>query len=182
VKRSSGRKAWNSNSSITAGTLRFNSDGLLTISLAADSQHQEWERVVCPYPLRRKLIWETHKQAHAGASRVIWCLQMQWHWPGMTRDVRLQVRQCEICQASKHGRSTETTGCRRLYADRPWIIVAVDLVGPMPMSTRKNNWILILTDYFTRWADALAISDASAPTVARALDQHVFRTSADPHR
>jgi len=129
---------------------------------------------VCPYPLRRELIWKTHKQAHAGASRVIRCLQMRWYWPGMTRDVRLQVQQCEICQASRHGCSTETTGRRRLYAGRPWQIVAVDLVGPMPMSTRGNNWILVLTDHFTRWADALAIPDASAPTVARALDQHVF--------
>jgi len=155
-------------------SLRFNSDGFLTISLAADSRHQERERVVCPYPLRRELIWETHKQAHVGASRVIRCLQMRWYWPGMMRDVRLQVRQCEICQASKHSRSTEITGRRRLYAGCPWQIVAVDSVGPMPMSTHGNNWILLLTDHFTRWADALAIRDASAPTVARALDQHVF--------
>jgi len=32
----------------------------------------------------------------------------------------------------------------------------------------------VLTDHFNRWADALAIPDASAPTVARARDQHVF--------
>jgi len=125
-------------------------------------------------PLWGKLIWETHKQAHAGASRVTQCLQLWWYWPGMTRDVRLQVQQCEICQASKQGRSTETTGRRRLYAGRPWQTVAVDLVGPMPMSTHGNSCILVLTDHFTRWADALAIPDASTPTVARALDQHVF--------
>jgi len=34
--------------------------------------------------------------------------------------------------------------------------------------------MLVLTDHFMRWADALAIPDASAPTVARAPDQHVF--------
>jgi len=52
--------------------------------------------------------------------------------------------------------------------------MAVDLVGPMPLCARENTWILVLTDHFTRWADALAIPDASAPTVARALDQNVF--------
>jgi len=92
----------------------------------------------------------------------------------MTLDVRLRVRQCEVCQASKHGRPTETTGRRQLYAGRPWQVVAVDLVGPMPLSARGNTWILVLTDHFTRWADALAIPDASTPTVARALDQNVF--------
>jgi len=39
---------------------------------------------------------------------------------------------------------------------------------------RGNSWILVLTDHLTRWADALAIPDASAPTVARVLDQNVF--------
>lgn len=34
--------------------------------------------------------------------------------------------------------------------------------------------MLVLTDHFMRWADVLAIPDASAPTVARVLDQGVF--------
>jgi len=91
-----------------------------------------------------------------------------------TRDVRLCVQKCEVCQASRHGRSTETAGRRRLYARRPWQIVAVDLVGPMPTTERGNNWIIVLTDHFLWWADALAIPDASDPTVTRALDQKVF--------
>jgi len=44
----------------------------------------------------------------------------------------------------------------------------------MPPTPRGNSWILVLTDHFTRRADALAITDTSAPMVARVLDQHVF--------
>jgi len=44
----------------------------------------------------------------------------------------------------------------------------------MPLTPRGNSWILVLTDHFTRWADTIAIPDASAPTVARVLDQHAF--------
>jgi len=91
-------------------SLRFNGDGLLTITLAAGTNRHERERVVCPFALRRELIWDTHKQAHAGAGRVTRCLQLQCFWPGMTRDVRLRVWKCEVCQASKHGYSTETVG------------------------------------------------------------------------
>jgi len=92
----------------------------------------------------------------------------------MGRDVRLRVRQCEICQASKHGRLPGEAERRRLYAGRPLQVVAVNLVGPMPPTPRGNIWILVLTDHSTRWTDALAIPDASASTVARVLDQHVF--------
>jgi len=92
----------------------------------------------------------------------------------MIWNVRLRVRKCEVCQASKHGRFTETLERRHLHAGRPGQIVAVDLVGSMPTSERGNNCILVLTDHFTLWAGALAIPDASAPTVTRALDQNVF--------
>jgi len=88
--------------------------------------------------------------------------------------VRLRVRQCEICQASKHGHLPGEAGGGRLYAGRLWQVVAVDLVRPMPSTPRGNSWILVLTDHFTRWANALAIPDMLAPTVARVLDQNVF--------
>jgi len=101
-------------------------------------------------------------------------LRLRWYWPSMERDVRLRVKRCEICQASKHSRLPGEAGRRRLYAGRPWQVVAVDLVRPMPLTPRWNCWILVLTDHFTWWADTLAIPDASAPTVARVLDQNVF--------
>jgi len=68
----------------------------------------------------------------------------------MGRDVRLKVTQSAICQASKHSRPPDSVGQRRLYAGRPWQVVAVDLVGPMHLTPRDNNWILMLTDNFNR--------------------------------
>jgi len=48
------------------------------------------------------------------------------------------------------------------------------LVVLMLLSTKGNIWILVLMDHFTWWADALAMPHASATTMARALDKHVF--------
>jgi len=144
------------------------------MALAADNRQQDRNHVVCRCALRRKVIWDTHKKSHAGASPVIRCLQLRWYWPGMTRDVRLRIRKCEVCQASKHGHPTKTTARRRLYAGRPWQVVAVNFIGPMPLPAKGNTWILVLTNHSTRWADTLVIPDASAPTVAQALDQHGF--------
>ena len=92
----------------------------------------------------------------------------------MTAEVRRVVRSCEVCQAAKSG-GTHSAGSRqRLYAGRPWQKVAVDLVGPMPETARGSKWILVLTDHFTRWQDAIAIPDATAPVVATTLDERVF--------
>jgi len=53
-------------------------------------------------------------------------------------------------------------------------VVAVNLVGHMPPTSRGNSWTVVSTDHFTKWADALAISDGSAPTVSQVLNQNIF--------
>lgn len=44
----------------------------------------------------------------------------------------------------------------------------------MPPSTAGTRWILVITDHFSRWQDALAIPDAIAPTVATVQEKLVF--------
>jgi len=60
-------------------SLKFNSYGLLMITLATGANYQEREGVVCPFALHRELIWDTHKQAHARAGQVTRCLQLWWY-------------------------------------------------------------------------------------------------------
>ena len=47
--------------------------------------------------------------------------------------------------------------------------VALDVVGPLPKSRRGNRFILVVSDYFTRWPEAYAIVDHVATTVAQTL-------------
>ena len=94
-------------------------------------------------------------------------LQLVWYWPGMIAEVRRILRSCEVCKVAKPGGN-------RPPGSRPWQKVAIDLVGPLPRTRRGNQWILVLSDHFTRWQDAIAIPDATAPTVATTLDERVF--------
>ena len=112
--------------------------------------------------------------AHSGISRTLGRIQLAWYWPGMTAETRGVVRSCEVCQAAKKGGTHAPGGRQRLFAGRPWQKVAIDLVGPMPATPRGNRWILVLTDHFTRWQDAIAIPDATAPVVAATLDERIF--------
>ena len=129
---------------------------------------------VCPTSIRRNVVLEVHTQMHAGFMRTLNRVKLQWYWPGMTSDVRRVVYGCEVCQVAKQGGQTASTGRRRLLAGRPWQLVAIDLVGPLPKTKDGNQWILVISDHFTRWCDGLAIPDATASTVARALDERVF--------
>ena len=45
----------------------------------------------------------------------------------------------------------------------------MDLVGPLPETPRGHKYIMTLTDYYTKWAEALALKDKSASSVADVL-------------
>ena len=152
--------------------LRIGSQGLLEIRVCPQNKAR-W-CVVCPTAIRRTTIWQAHSMAHSGMNRTLSRIQLAWYWPGMTTEVRGVVRSCEVCQAAKSGGNHAPGGRQRLFVGRPWQKVAVDLVGPMPETNRGNRWILVLTDHFTRWQDAIALPDATAPVVATALDERVF--------
>ena len=45
----------------------------------------------------------------------------------------------------------------------------MDILGPLPLTPRENQYVLVVTDYFTKWTESYAIPDQTAPTVAEKL-------------
>ena len=51
----------------------------------------------------------------------------------------------------------------------PLQCVAMDILGPLPETERHNKHVLVITDYFIKWGEALPIPNTYAETVARKL-------------
>jgi len=56
----------------------------------------------------------------------------------MEHDVRRRVRQCETCQANKHGRPPDEAGRWKQNVAGPWQVEAVDLVGSVSMASQGD--------------------------------------------
>ena len=62
----------------------------------------------------------------------------------------------------------------------PFDRVAVDCLGPFP-ATYSNNWyIVIFTDYLTRWPEGFAVSDVEATMIAELLVDHILARHGAP--
>jgi hypothetical protein len=53
--------------------------------------------------------------------------------------------------------------------DEPFQRIALDFVGPLPMTDSKNRFILVCVDYATKYPEAIALRDQEAITVSNAL-------------
>ena len=54
--------------------------------------------------------------------------------------------------------------------------VAVDIFGPLPLTKANNKYVLVVTDLFTKWTEAIALPNQEADTVSKAfVDNFVSR-------
>ena len=97
-------------------------------------------------------------------------------WPTLYRDVKLYVQGCDPCQRS--GRPTVATH----WPLTPIIPLApcekwgIDFVGPINPTSHpgKNKYILLATDYATKYVEAAATKKDDAFTVAKFMWENII--------
>ena len=86
----------------------------------------------------------------------------------MNADISKWARSCLQCQRAKIHRHTVTPLATFNTPDVRFNHVHIDLVGPLPTS-QSYTYLLTCVDMFTRWPEAIPISDSTTDTVAQAF-------------
>ena len=153
--------------------------GLLLRSIQQGSR--EYRQILIPTEektLQRRLLYLAHdvpESGHLGREKTYNRLRERYFWPTMYRDTKLYIRDCLACRKRKTTKpNKEQIPLRPSEPIAPNFRVGIDLVGPLPKSTRKNVYILVMTDYFTKWSEAVPIRNKRASTVADALYKYWY--------
>lgn len=61
-------------------------------------------------------------------------------------------------------------------------VVAMDIVGPLSKTTERNVYLLVITDHFSKWAEAYTIPIQEAITVAQNFVDEFFCCFSTPEQ
>lgn len=137
----------------------------------------EWKLLV-PKPQRQKILQTCHsdpKAAHLGFSKTLSRVLLTYYWPKMRTDVYRFVRSCRVCNEQKSpntarfGLMGKEKRCRF-----PWQIISVDLMGPFPRSRNGFTYLLVVTDWFTKYPLLKPLRSATSPLISKFMEDEVF--------
>jgi len=92
----------------------------------------------------------------------------------MTKDIHAWYKQCTHCAMSKPPPSRCHAPLTKVIAGEPLDIVAIDILPGLPSTESGYKYILVATDYFTKWLEAYPLRDQEASTCMRALYNGFF--------
>ncbi|XP_063420793.1 uncharacterized protein LOC134706010 [Mytilus trossulus] len=97
---------------------------------------------------------------------------------GMRRDLENYVANCVECVTRKNPSRTARVPLQPHYSGAPFEKIAIDILE-MPMSDQGNRFIVVIGDYFSKWAEAFPLRNHTSPVIAEILiDQFISRFGA----
>jgi transposase InsO family protein len=130
-----------------------------------------------PPAARARVLHEFHDSpdaGHPGREETIRAIRTQYTWPTLSKDADQHLRACLICATTKRGPIQARAPRRAYIPKRPWQTIAIDYMGPYEETPSGNQFLLVVTDIFSKWVEAFPIRRATAKATVRALENEVF--------
>ncbi|KAJ8366474.1 hypothetical protein AAFF_G00353540 [Aldrovandia affinis] len=139
-------------------------------------------QLVLPAALKEK-VWQCcHERAgHTGAEKTLAFIRSRFFWPKQAQDVQAWCASCPRCILRKTPVATTQAPLVSITTTCPLELVAMDFLK-LPLSTDGYQYMLVVTDHFTKYSWAIPTRDQMANTTASALWKHVIRYFGSPRR
>jgi transposase InsO family protein len=112
---------------------------------------------------------------HLGFHKSYGRLRERFWWPGCKSDLARWCKECDSCQRIKGPSDKSKAPLTQLPVGAPLDRVAADVMGPFELTPRGNKYILVITDYFTKWVEAFPLTNEQAPEVAMHIGEFIAR-------
>src|SRR5947207_11059299 len=119
-------------------------------------EYEPWRLCIPNIPYRNTVIHENHDlpiAGHPGFIQTYSKIARSYYWPGMSKDIRKHVKECDACQRTKASNQPPVGELHPLpIPQRPWQSIGMDYLGPVPVSKSGHDMVLIAVNRLTKMA------------------------------
>jgi transposase InsO family protein len=126
-------------------------------------------RIAVPPRVRSELLKMVHDHktgGHLGIAKTYARIKQKFYWPGCKADIARWCQRCHQCALIKPSSEKRKVPLVQNLSGAPMERIAADIVGPLPVTKHDNRYLLVVTDYFTKWVEIYPLPSKETVNVA----------------
>lgn len=145
------------------------------------------EPLICLSPEESlKVLQEVHAGEcgeHQGRRKLYrLLLNMGYFWPTMQEDAKATVKKCRACQIHGNLNHKPHTLLQDMRTPWPFHTWWLDLIGIIHPGSHGYVWILVGTESYTKWVEAIPLRKATGAAVANFIREHIVCRFGIPYK
>ncbi|KAJ9561688.1 hypothetical protein OSB04_006848 [Centaurea solstitialis] len=112
---------------------------------------------------------------HAGGRSLASRISRQgYYWPTLREDAITYVQRCDACQKHSSMVHRPSEPLHSVLVPWPFMRWGMDIVGKLPPAPGQKVYLLVLTDYFSKWIEAGAFSQVRDKEVISFIQKNII--------
>lgn len=140
------------------------------------TESEDWKLCV-PRALINQIFLENHVNTtagHAGTNKTIHRITSKYFWPGMYRDIKRCIANCESCILYKANQVGPAGYAHSTQTNEPWEVITIDFIGPLPRSKKGHTMLLVFHDKHTKWSEFSPLRAATSVSLINSFRERII--------
>ena len=143
------------------------------------NRNQETWQAVVPSAMRAEVLYQLHDSplsgGHFAVEKTMSRIKQRFWWLGWRSSIEKHIAKCTRCAARTTAGKGRRANLQTIEAKAPFRIVAEDILAPVTSAKRsQTNYILVISDLYTKYVVAVPLKDSTSETVATVIVEEWF--------